>query len=96
MAKKFTRKGRVSRSAGRFGVRYGRRDRKLIADLEDRMKMPHTCSNCARPNVKRVGTGIWSCTKCGHTFAGGTYLPHTSVGQTVMRTVKKATEQVVD
>ena len=37
MAKKFTKKGRVSRSAGRFGARYGRKDRKLVADLEERM-----------------------------------------------------------
>ena len=29
-----SRKGKVSRSAGRFGVRYGRKDRKLVADLE--------------------------------------------------------------
>ncbi|MCD4702690.1 MAG: 50S ribosomal protein L37ae [Methanosarcinaceae archaeon] len=94
MAKKYTKKGRVSRSAGRFGTRYGRKDRKLVADLEQKMHMAHTCTNCARPTVKRVGTGIWKCTKCGNTFAGGTYLPTTSVGRSVARYIKKATEQV--
>lgn len=94
MGKKYTRKGRVSRSAGRFGTRYGRSDRKLVADLEQKMRMPHICANCARPNVNRVGTGIWKCTKCGYTFAGGTFLPQTTVGNTVARSVKKATEKV--
>ncbi len=47
MAKKFTKKGRISRSAGRFGPRYGRKDRKLVADLEERMRAPHVCTKCA-------------------------------------------------
>jgi large subunit ribosomal protein L37Ae len=92
MAKKYSRKGRVTRSAGRFGVRYGRKDRKLVADLEEKMHMPHTCAKCARPSVRRIGTGIWQCKKCGYTFAGGTFLPQTPVGLTVARSVKKATE----
>lgn len=92
MAKKYTKKGRISRSAGRFGVRYGRKDRKRVADIEARMHAPHVCTKCARPNVKRVGTGIWKCTKCGHTFAGGTYIPYTSVGKNLLRTMKNALE----
>ncbi|WP_340818789.1 50S ribosomal protein L37ae [Methanolobus sp. WCC4] len=92
MAKKYTRKGRVSRSAGRFGTRYGRRDRKLVADLEEKMRAAHKCPECARPTVKRMGTGIWRCSKCDYTFAGGTFLPQTNVGKTVARSVKKAKE----
>lgn len=94
MAKKYTKKGRATRSAGRFGVRYGRKDRKLVADLEEKMRMPHVCAKCARPTVSRVGTGIWKCAKCDYTFAGGTYIPQTSVGKTVTRLVRKATEQI--
>ncbi len=45
MAKKYSRKGRVTRSAGRFGVRYGRKDRKLVADLEEKMHMPTHVQN---------------------------------------------------
>jgi large subunit ribosomal protein L37Ae len=92
MVKKFTKKGRISRSSGRFGPRYGRKDRKLVADLEERMRAPHICTRCARPTVKRVGTGIWKCSKCEYTFAGGTYIPFTSVGQTLLRTMKNITE----
>lgn len=94
MAKKYSRKGRVSRSAGRFGVRYGRKDRKLVADLESKMHMPHVCAKCARLSVKRISTGIWQCKKCSYTFAGGTFLPQTPVGLTVARSIKKATENI--
>ena len=96
MAKGYKTKGRVTKSAGRFGTRYGRKDRKLIANIEEQMLKKHKCSNCARVSVKRAGTGIWQCTKCGHTFAGGTYSPQTSVGKTVPRAIKKAIEEEVE
>lgn len=90
MAKKNVRKGKITRSAGRFGVRYGRRDRKLVADLEEKMCGNHICTQCDQPKVRRIGTGIWSCTKCGHKFAGGTYLPETSVGKAFKNSMKNA------
>ncbi|MHC1625336.1 MAG: 50S ribosomal protein L37ae [Methermicoccaceae archaeon] len=77
MAKKYTKKGRKTRSAGRFGPRYGRKVRKLVADIEAKTQAPHKCPSCGHLTVKRVGTGIWKCRKCGYTFAGGTYVPHT-------------------
>ena len=85
-----SRKGKVSRSAGRFGVRYGRKDRKLVADLENRTRGPHTCVKCDLPSVKRTGTGIWECQKCGHKFAGGTFIPQTSVSKSFQNTMKNA------
>ncbi len=88
--KRNARKGKVSRSAGRFGVRYGRKDRKLVADLEVRTKAPHTCAKCDQPTVRRIGTGIWECRKCGYKFAGGTFLPQTSVGQAFRNNMKTA------
>jgi len=90
MVKKNSRKGKVSRSAGRFGVRYGRRDRKLVADLEARTRGPHTCAKCDLPSVRRLGTGIWECKKCGLKFAGGTFIPQTAVGRTFQNTMKNA------
>ncbi|AEH61023.1 ribosomal protein L37a [Methanosalsum zhilinae DSM 4017] len=94
MAKKYTSKGHVTKSAGRFGTRYGRRDRKQVANIEEKMRKEHVCNVCARPTVKRAGTGMWKCYKCGHTFAGGAYSPTTPVGRTVQRIVKKAIEEV--
>ncbi|MCS3924060.1 50S ribosomal protein L37ae [Methanosalsum natronophilum] len=94
MARKYSSKGHVTKSAGRFGTRYGRRDRKLVANIEEKMRKPYTCSVCAKPNVERKGTGVWECKKCGHSFTGGTYAPVTPVGKTVQRTLKKAMEEV--
>ncbi|NLI62862.1 MAG: 50S ribosomal protein L37ae [Methanosarcinaceae archaeon] len=90
MARKKTRKGRVSRSSGRFGARYGRRDRKLVADLEKRTNSAHVCAFCDQPYVGRVGTGIWECSKCGNKFAGGAFLPETSVGKAFKNAMRNA------
>jgi large subunit ribosomal protein L37Ae len=92
MVKKYTRKGHKTRSAGRFGVRYGRKNRKLVADIEERMRQGYKCPRCGMIAIRRIGTGIWNCRKCDHTFAGGTYQPHSSVGLAAVRSVKKAME----
>ena len=92
MAKKFTRKGRKTRSAGRFGVRYGMKNRKLVANIEGRMRQGYKCPKCGMITIHRTDSGIWSCRKCTYTFSGGTYVPHTSVGLVAMRSVKKAVE----
>lgn len=92
MAKKYTRKGHKTRSAGRFGVRYGRKNRKLVADIEERMRQGYRCPRCGIIAIRRTDTGIWNCKKCDYTFSGGTYVPKTSVGLVAARSVKKAME----
>ncbi|MBN1763022.1 MAG: 50S ribosomal protein L37ae [Methanomicrobia archaeon] len=87
------KKGKKTKSAGRFGVRYGRKIRKAITAIEDRTRAAHTCPRCERPAVKRIGTGIWKCAKCGYTFTGGTYVPHTPLGITAQRTIKRLGER---
>lgn len=87
-------KGRKSRSAGRFGVRYGTKSRKLVADIEEKMHMKYPCTKCGALKIKRTGTGIWQCTKCGHTFAGGSYVPQTPAHLTVLRAVEGGTAEV--
>ncbi len=87
-----TRKGRKSRSAARFGPRYGRKSRKLVADMEEKTKALYDCPQCGRTRVKRIGSAIWSCAKCGHTFAGGTFVPETSLGRSVSRSLKRTLE----
>ncbi len=79
-------------SAGRFGVRYGRKQRKLVASIEAKMHESYKCAQCGLPQVGRIGTGMWQCGKCGYTFAGGAYVPVTSIGVTVHRAVSKAAE----
>lgn len=89
---KHTTKGKKSRSAARFGARYGRKSRKLVADLEAKSKASYDCPQCGRNKVRRTSTAIWSCSKCGYTFAGGSFLPETSLGRSVLRSLKKSLE----
>ncbi len=87
------KKGRKTRSAGRLGPRYGRRDRKIVADIEELMRSAHECQQCGSKSVSRVGTGIWYCSKCKKTFAGGTYVPQTPMGKSFQRSLARVEEE---
>lgn len=94
MAKKRGRgKGKITKSAGRFGVRYGRKIRKAVATIEAQTRAAHKCPRCERASVSRKGTGVWKCAKCGYTFTGGTYVPQTPVGITAQRAIKRLSER---
>lgn len=66
-------------SAGRFGVRYGRKIRKMVADIEKVQKKRHECPNCNKFAVKRLSAAIWTCRACGIKFSGGAYTPKSAV-----------------
>ncbi len=85
--------GKVSRSAGRFGARYGRASRKRIADIEEEMNKDHECPECSAERVSRTDTGIWECGKCGYRFTGGAYSVNTPAGEEVKRSIKEALEE---
>lgn len=68
-------------SAGRFGPRYGVKTRSQIAAIERKQKQFHPCPRCGHLRVKRKGTSIWECRRCGVVFAGGAYLPKATVKQ---------------
>jgi large subunit ribosomal protein L37Ae len=93
MTKKQKKKGKKTKSTGRFGARYGRKIRKVVGDIEEQMRAPHGCPRCEKKSVARISTGIWRCSKCGFTFSGGTYIPQTSVGVTAQRTTKRIVER---
>ncbi len=61
------------KSAGRFGVRYGKRIRQLVVDIEQKQKQKHICPYCNKGRVKRLASGIWQCKKCKAKFAGKAY-----------------------
>jgi large subunit ribosomal protein L37Ae len=81
-------RGRRSRtgSAGRFGARYGRVNRRRVAEIEDDMRNATVDGD----SVKRVGTGIWINEETGEKFAGGAYRPETPGGRTVRRSIRIA------
>jgi len=91
MVKQF-RKGRKSRLAARFGARYGRKSRKIVADMEEKSKASYECPQCGRMKVKRTSTAIWRCSKCSFAFAGGAYIPVTSAGKSVTKSMKRTME----
>ncbi len=62
-------------TAGRFGSRYGKKVRQIVAEIEKVQKQRHICPNCNMPYVKRLSSGIWVCGKCGTKFTGAAYYP---------------------
>lgn len=74
-----------SRSAARFGPRYGRKHRQRVADVEEKMRKRHRCPRCTAIAVKRMGTALWRCRRCGVVFAGGAYMPATPLAGSPLR-----------
>lgn len=72
---RMARRTKKASSVGRFGPRYGVKIRRRILEVETVRKAAHLCPRCQAMNVRRVGSGIWRCRKCGLTFAGGAYRP---------------------
>ena len=62
-------------STGRFGPRYGTKIRKLALEIERKVRQKYRCPGCGALRVKRVGTSLWQCRRCGVKFAGAAYSP---------------------
>jgi large subunit ribosomal protein L37Ae len=73
-----------------LGVRYGSTVRKRYIKVITELKKPHRCPNCGFTRVKRVSVGIWKCSKCEYTYAGGAYTPVTKLGVVAKRAAKGA------
>ncbi len=82
-------------AAGRYGARYGALARKQVATIERVQRAKHTCTRCGAASVRRAGTGIWSCRKCSHTFAGGAYTPLTGAGRGATKALRGITDKLV-
>ena len=67
--------------AGRLGPRYGMKIRRLVAEVERKLRGPKVCPNCGAPKLKRVSTSIWRCRRCDARFAGGAYSPPRTTGK---------------
>jgi len=62
-----------TKSAGRFGARYGKKVRVSLVKVETKQRVKQKCPFCEKLGVKRLSKGIWYCKKCDKKFAGGTY-----------------------
>jgi large subunit ribosomal protein L37Ae len=68
-----TAKSKKSKSAGRFGPRYGKRAKVKLVKVESRQRIKQKCPFCEKLGVKRLSKGIWNCSKCNKKFASNTY-----------------------
>lgn len=66
-------------SVGRFGARYGRRVKISLRVIEAKQRKRYRCPSCQMIGMRRSAAGIWQCKKCGAKYAGGAYVPDTSV-----------------
>ncbi len=75
-------------SLGGMGARYGRSVRAKITRIQADAHQKYTCPACASRTVERRSVGLWTCTRCGNTFAGGAYTPTTKIGDVAKRSAK--------
>jgi len=68
-----TTKSKKSKSAGRFGARYGKTVKAKLVKVEEKQRVKQKCPYCEKTGVKRLSKGIWKCSKCDKKFASNTY-----------------------
>jgi large subunit ribosomal protein L37Ae len=66
-------KSKKTKSAGRFGSRYGKKVRDKLVGVEEKQRKKQKCPFCGKLGVKRISKGIWKCSKCNKKFASDTY-----------------------
>tara|TARA_Y100000034_G_scaffold17309_1_gene18892 strand:+ start:1819 stop:2043 length:225 start_codon:yes stop_codon:yes gene_type:complete len=68
-------KSKKSKSAGRFGARYGKKIKAKLVKVEEKQRKKQKCPFCEKLGVKKLSKGIWQCTrkKCNKKFASNTY-----------------------
>lgn len=70
-----TTKLKKTKSAGRFGPRYGKTVKARLVKIEEKQRKKQTCPFCNKQGAKRIAKGLWQCTKsnCGKKFASDAY-----------------------
>ncbi|GIU68569.1 MAG: 50S ribosomal protein L37ae [Candidatus Pacearchaeota archaeon] len=70
---KMPKKHKKTKSAGRFGPRYGKKVKDKIVEIESIQRKKQNCPFCGKKGVKRLAKGIWFCKKCNKKFASNAY-----------------------
>lgn len=90
-----TKKTKKVGITGKYGTRYGAALRKIIKKFEVSQHSRYFCNFCGKTALSRVAIGIWRCSGCGITQAGGAWEPTTNTAQTAktnMARIKKLKE----
>ncbi|XP_062569982.1 large ribosomal subunit protein eL43-like [Saccostrea cucullata] len=77
---------------GKYGTRYGASLRKTIKRMEISQHSRYTCQFCGKDSMKRQAVGIWSCSRCRKTVAGGAWVYSTTAAATVRSAVRRLRE----
>ena len=78
---------------GKYGTRYGASLRKVVKKIEVAQHSKYMCPFCGRNTVKREAVGIWKCSKCAITVAGGAYVYCTPTAAATRSTIRRLREQ---
>ncbi|HLQ03960.1 MAG TPA: 50S ribosomal protein L37 [Nitrososphaerales archaeon] len=54
-------------------AKFGSTVRKRYSRVYRTLKTARECPSCASLKLKRSASGIWTCSVCGYTVAGGAY-----------------------
>lgn len=66
-------KSKKTKSAGRFGPRYGKKAKDKLVKVEQKQRRKQKCPFCNKLGAKRLASGVWECSKCNKKFASNTY-----------------------
>ena len=66
-------KSKKTKSAGRFGPRYGKTVKNRLVKVEEKQRKKQKCPFCNKIGIKRLANGIWKCPRCEKKFAHNTY-----------------------
>jgi large subunit ribosomal protein L37Ae len=56
-----------------MGPRYGIRLRRRVQDVDQVSRSAYACPKCSTLTVRRVGSGLFKCSRCERTFASDAY-----------------------
>eukprot|EP01105_Mastigella_eilhardi_P005816 TRINITY_DN17522_c0_g1_i1.p1 TRINITY_DN17522_c0_g1~~TRINITY_DN17522_c0_g1_i1.p1 ORF type:complete len:102 (+),score=18.96 TRINITY_DN17522_c0_g1_i1:26-307(+) len=88
MAKRTKKVGIV----GKYGTRYGASLRKQVKKIEVAQHARYTCLFCGKDTVRRSAVGIWKCSACRRTVAGGAFIFSTTAAATARSTIRRLRE----
>jgi large subunit ribosomal protein L37Ae len=60
-------------NTGWMGPRYGIRIRRRVLDIDTVKRARSACPQCATVTLRRVGSGVYECSRCQRRFASGAY-----------------------
>ena len=81
---------------GKYGTRYGAKLRKQVKAFEILQRTKYVCPFCGKTSVRRHSVGIWNCSACRRSVAGGAWEFSTSAAQTAKSTINRLKKLATD